>query len=272
MDEEEQMRERSSSSPPYSPKGDRSPRRSRSRSRSPLSSRSRSRSRSHSRSPGPSQQQHHHHHPQPHRPHHADRTALRISGLTRPIVEEHLDAIFSSYGKLAHVFLPRFARSGENRGVGYVDFGSARGAQLAEANMDGGQIDGAIVRVELVDVGEIRRAAAGSRAYEERERERGARRWSGHDAAARYDRPARREGYGQRPQAPPPRSRSPVSRKRRSSPSPPLSDRSRSPGPRRARSRSRDRDQDRIMSTSRSSRDRSRSSSRSGRRSRSPVR
>lgn len=305
MEEEpsDQRRRRGSSSPPYSPEaeGVRSPplsTRSRSRSpnrrRSPLSSpHSRSPSRSRSPSPGPSQP-HQHRSPPSHRARQRRRssasflTALQISGLTQSIVEEHLDAIFSTYGKLARILLPRVPRSeattSAHRGIGYIEYRteSLRGAQTAQANMDGGQIDGAIVRVELIESNVLRDAAA--QAYEEeeyarignRQEDRRVRRrpadrgtQARHEETRRYERYSSREwGNGHQAPRPRPHSRSPEDRKRRTSDSLKRlpSRRSRSPDYRREKSDDLDmRASSRSPSRSRSkSEDRRRTRSRSG--------
>ncbi|KAJ7283849.1 hypothetical protein C8J57DRAFT_1121642 [Mycena rebaudengoi] len=72
-----------------------------------------------------------------------------ITNLTRNVVEAHLKTIFAFYGDIVQIDLPVFAKSGQNRGKAAVEFVDPPSAQKAASHMDGGQIDGSIIKVEL---------------------------------------------------------------------------------------------------------------------------
>ncbi|KDQ64658.1 hypothetical protein JAAARDRAFT_117562, partial [Jaapia argillacea MUCL 33604] len=75
-----------------------------------------------------------------------------ITNLTRNVVESHLKTIFGYYGDITKVDLPLFGKSGQNRGKAALEFVDSVSAHKASSHMDGGQIDGAIVKVELSDL------------------------------------------------------------------------------------------------------------------------
>ncbi|KAI0750780.1 hypothetical protein C8Q80DRAFT_1351902 [Daedaleopsis nitida] len=75
-----------------------------------------------------------------------------VTNLTRNVVESHLQTIFGFYGEIVKVDLPLYAKSGQNRGKAALEYVDAIAAQKAVAHMDGGQLDGAVVKVELSDL------------------------------------------------------------------------------------------------------------------------
>ncbi|KAI0638086.1 hypothetical protein C8Q77DRAFT_1089259 [Trametes polyzona] len=75
-----------------------------------------------------------------------------VTNLTRNVVESHLHSIFGFYGDLVRVDLPVFGKSGQNKGKASLEFADAAAAHKAFSHMDGGQIDGAIVKCELSEV------------------------------------------------------------------------------------------------------------------------
>ncbi|KAF7331816.1 RNA-binding domain-containing protein [Mycena kentingensis (nom. inval.)] len=72
-----------------------------------------------------------------------------ITNLTRNVAEVHLKAIFGFYGDIVQMDLPTFGKSGQNRGKAALEFTDAPSASKAASYMNGGQIDGAVVKVEL---------------------------------------------------------------------------------------------------------------------------
>ncbi|KAH9899966.1 hypothetical protein C8Q73DRAFT_341514 [Cubamyces lactineus] len=85
----------------------------------------------------------------PHNPH---AKVVIVTNLTRNVAETHLQTIFGFYGELLKVDLPLFGKSGQNKGKASLEYADAASAQKAVAHMDGGQIDGAVVKCELSEV------------------------------------------------------------------------------------------------------------------------
>ncbi|KAG1820433.1 uncharacterized protein BJ212DRAFT_1266494 [Suillus subaureus] len=75
-----------------------------------------------------------------------------INGLSRNVVQAHLQTIFAFYGEIVKIDLPLFLKSGQNRGKAALEFTDAASAQKAASHMNGGQLDGLVVKVELSDL------------------------------------------------------------------------------------------------------------------------
>ncbi|TCD70843.1 hypothetical protein EIP91_001534 [Steccherinum ochraceum] len=75
-----------------------------------------------------------------------------VTNLTRNVVESHLQTIFGFYGDITKIDLPMYGKSGQNRGKAALEFADPTGAHKAASHMDGGQLDGAILKVELSDL------------------------------------------------------------------------------------------------------------------------
>ena len=73
-------------------------------------------------------------------------TRLVVGNLTRNITEEHLNEIFSVYGKLKNVELAIDKRVNLPRGFAHVEYEEHGGAQKAIDFMHEGQMDGNVVR------------------------------------------------------------------------------------------------------------------------------
>ncbi|KAK0498519.1 hypothetical protein EDD18DRAFT_1028576, partial [Armillaria luteobubalina] len=72
-----------------------------------------------------------------------------VTHLTRNVVESHLQTIFGFYGHITKIDLPLFGKSGQNRGKAAVEYSEPLSAHKAASHMNGGQLDGAILKVEL---------------------------------------------------------------------------------------------------------------------------
>eukprot|EP01041_Mallomonas_annulata_P004571 gene4570-9086_t len=81
-------------------------------------------------------------------------TTLHIANLTRNVKEEHLQEIFSTYGPVDLVIDKRV---GLSKGNAYVEFEKAKDAEDAMLHMDGGQLDGHILKVSYILVNKRRR-------------------------------------------------------------------------------------------------------------------
>ena len=80
-----------------------------------------------------------------------DSTVIRVTNLSKNIVQAHLIDIFSHYGVVAHVDLPMHPHfQCQNRGVGYVRFGEPVSAMRAAVGMHGGCVDGCVIDVVVV--------------------------------------------------------------------------------------------------------------------------
>ncbi|KAF8204932.1 hypothetical protein BJ912DRAFT_840479, partial [Pholiota molesta] len=86
-----------------------------------------------------------------HSPGKPDAKVVIVTNLTRNVVESHLKTIFGFYGHITKIDLPVFAKSGQNRGKAALEFAEPSSAHKAASHMDGGQIDGSILKVELSD-------------------------------------------------------------------------------------------------------------------------
>ncbi|EKM80489.1 hypothetical protein AGABI1DRAFT_128163 [Agaricus bisporus var. burnettii JB137-S8] len=82
----------------------------------------------------------------------ADAKVVVITNLTRNVVEGHLQAVFAFYGDIVKIDLPVFGKSGQNRGKAALEYADAASAHRAFEHMDGGQLDGAVLKLELSDL------------------------------------------------------------------------------------------------------------------------
>ena len=95
-----------------------------------------------------------------------------VANLTRNMVQEHLQTIFRFYGGIVKLDLPLFGKcasqipflckccfgthgivlAGQNRGKAALEYSDAASAQKASSYMNGGQLEGATLKVELSDL------------------------------------------------------------------------------------------------------------------------
>ncbi|PCH41135.1 hypothetical protein WOLCODRAFT_99902 [Wolfiporia cocos MD-104 SS10] len=75
-----------------------------------------------------------------------------VTNLTRNVVEAHLRTIFGFYGEIIKIDLPVFGKSRQNRGKAALEYVDSTSAHRAQSHMDGGQLDGAILKVELSEL------------------------------------------------------------------------------------------------------------------------
>ncbi|KAJ3981540.1 hypothetical protein F5890DRAFT_1417479, partial [Lentinula detonsa] len=81
-----------------------------------------------------------------------DAKVIIINNLTRNIVETHLRTVFGFYGQIVKLDLPLYTKSGQNRGKAALEFSQPSEAHVAASHMNGGQLDGAILKIELSDL------------------------------------------------------------------------------------------------------------------------
>ena len=73
------------------------------------------------------------------------------------MTEGHLEEIFGYYGKVVNIDLEKNERSKLPKGSAYVSFRSADDMNQAVVHLDGGQIDGQIIKATFVLVSNRRR-------------------------------------------------------------------------------------------------------------------
>ncbi|KAJ3509264.1 hypothetical protein NLJ89_g5315 [Agrocybe chaxingu] len=81
-----------------------------------------------------------------------DAKVIIVTNLTRNVVEAHLRTVFGFYGQIIKMDVPIFGKSGQNRGKAALEFSDPSAARKAVSHMDGGQLDSAILKVELSDL------------------------------------------------------------------------------------------------------------------------
>jgi RNA-binding protein with serine-rich domain 1 len=78
------------------------------------------------------------------------KTTLQVSNLTRNCKEDHLKEIFGNFGKVMAVHLAIDKEVALPKGYGYVDYEHKEEADAALVSMNGGQIDGNVIKIEFV--------------------------------------------------------------------------------------------------------------------------
>eukprot|EP01035_Chromulina_nebulosa_P009715 gene9715-13101_t len=84
-----------------------------------------------------------------------DDSSLHVSNLTRNVTKDHLEEIFGSYGEIRNLKL-NVGKSVKTLSA-IVTFKKDRDAEQALINMDGGQIDGNVVKISFVLVSNSKR-------------------------------------------------------------------------------------------------------------------
>lgn len=78
-------------------------------------------------------------------------SVARITSISRNVTQEHLKEIFSHFGVVKNVILPKDDILDIPKGYAYVDFENVDDAAKAVENMNQGQIDGLCITVNLCD-------------------------------------------------------------------------------------------------------------------------
>ncbi|PWZ00079.1 hypothetical protein BCV70DRAFT_104620 [Testicularia cyperi] len=96
----------------------------------------------------------------------AEKTAVLVENLSQNVQKPHLEQIFGWYGKVLDCHIPLHSQSAVNKGIAYINFGSAEHAVKAVLYMSNGQIDGRRIEIKtcapLMDLSR-RRSAQQSR-------------------------------------------------------------------------------------------------------------
>ncbi|KAF4574752.1 hypothetical protein EYR36_006102 [Pleurotus pulmonarius] len=83
-----------------------------------------------------------------------------VTNLTRNVVKAHLQVIFGVYGDVAKIDLPVYGKSGQNRGKAAVEYAESQAARKAASHMNGGQLDGAVLKAHATAVADSGRLRA----------------------------------------------------------------------------------------------------------------
>merc|ERR1711862_590579 len=109
----------------------------------------------------------------------AQATKIHIGRLTRNVNRDHLQEIFSTFGKIKDIeFGSERMRPWLNKGFAYIDYETASDAKTALRHMDGGQIDGQEVTAAPVLVPRFQPRTRRSPAPRRRSRSPPRRMWS----------------------------------------------------------------------------------------------
>ena len=73
-----------------------------------------------------------------------------IHNITPNVTETHLKEIFSNYGEVKEVFIPINNETLLKKNYAFIEFTTKENAEKAQLYMDEGQIDGKIVKVEIL--------------------------------------------------------------------------------------------------------------------------
>lgn len=73
-----------------------------------------------------------------------------IHNITPNVTETHLKEIFSNYGEVKEVFIPINNETLLKKNYAFIEFTTKENAEKAQLYMDEGQIDGKVVRVEIL--------------------------------------------------------------------------------------------------------------------------
>ncbi|XP_017720137.1 PREDICTED: serine/arginine-rich splicing factor 8, partial [Rhinopithecus bieti] len=78
---------------------------------------------------------------------------LKVDNLTYRTTPDSLKRVFEKYGRVGDVYIPREHHTKAPRGFAFVRFHDRRDAQDAEAAMDGAELDGRELRVQVARYG-----------------------------------------------------------------------------------------------------------------------
>jgi peptidyl-prolyl isomerase E (cyclophilin E) len=74
---------------------------------------------------------------------------IYVGGLDSEVTQEMLYALCVPFGDIASVEIPKEWKQGGNRGFGFVEYTEAGDAQAALDNLDGAELMGRVIRVNL---------------------------------------------------------------------------------------------------------------------------
>ena len=64
-------------------------------------------------------------------------------------LQKHIQEIFSAYGKVLGVYIPKERNNIVNKNYAFIEYDNREMAEKASLYMDGGQIDGVFIKIEI---------------------------------------------------------------------------------------------------------------------------
>ena len=74
-----------------------------------------------------------------------------VYNITPNVTEKHLKEIFSNYGEVKGVYIPKKGRNNLKESYAFIEFINKEEAEEAQLYMDEAQIDGRVVKVEILN-------------------------------------------------------------------------------------------------------------------------
>lgn len=74
-----------------------------------------------------------------------------VYNITRNVTKKHLEEIFSAYGKVLGVYIPKDENRKLNKNYAFIEYETKEMAEKASLYMDEGQIDGVFVKTEIIE-------------------------------------------------------------------------------------------------------------------------
>ena len=78
-------------------------------------------------------------------------TIVVVYNISPNLSEEHIKEIFSNYGNIKDVYIAIDDEIKVKKDYAFIEFENKKDAEDAELYMNGGQIDGIVVKVEILD-------------------------------------------------------------------------------------------------------------------------
>ena len=74
-----------------------------------------------------------------------------VYNITRNVTKKHILEIFSAYGKVLGVYIPKERNNVVNKSYAFIEYENREMAEKASLYMDGGQIDGVFIKIEILE-------------------------------------------------------------------------------------------------------------------------
>ena len=78
-------------------------------------------------------------------------TIVVVYNVSPNLTEQHIKEIFSHYGNIRDVYIAINEDTKVKKDYAFIEFENREDAEQAELYMNGGQIDGLIIKVEILD-------------------------------------------------------------------------------------------------------------------------
>ncbi len=88
-------------------------------------------------------------------------TNIYVGNLPRDLTKEQLEAAFAQYGEVRSVSIITDRATGESRGFGFVEMGNDQEAQSAISSLNGTELGGRVINVNIARPREDRRGGGG---------------------------------------------------------------------------------------------------------------